>query len=117
MYLIPKRKAELTFSKDRCTQKSDCEFTVSAVEDSENMFIVSSREMNSTYIDEDGKGTYEFQQIEFLPIVKKAKHKIRLGDHLFFRKKIKKDQAIQVHVNSPNVIMYAACQTKCQVPD
>jgi hypothetical protein len=27
------------------------------------------------------------------------------------------DQSIQVHVNSPNVIMYAASHKKCQVPD
>lgn len=30
---------------------------------------------------------------------------------------MKKDQSIQVHVNSPNVIMYAASSDKCEVPD
>ena len=73
--------------------------------------------MNSTYIDQAGHGLYEFQEIEFLPITKKAQHKIRVGDNVFFKKSLKKDQFIQVHVNSPNVIMYAASRNKCEVPD
>ena len=42
---------------------------------------------------------------------------IRVGDNYFFNKTLKMDQSIQVHVNSPNVIMYAASHKKCQVPD
>lgn len=30
---------------------------------------------------------------------------------------VKQNEAIQVHINTPNAIIYAACSNKCQVPD
>jgi hypothetical protein len=36
---------------------------------------------------------------------------------VFFKRTIKKDEAIQVHINTPNAIIYGACRSKCQVPD
>lgn len=63
IYLVPKRKNELTLSKTSCPQKTDCEFTVNATLDTQNMVYVSGRQMNSTYIDENGQGLYEFEEI------------------------------------------------------
>ena len=81
------------------------------------MIYLSNTNMNATYIDpSNGKGIYEFQPIEFLPINKKFKHRISMGDNIYLRKTVKKDTAIQVHINSPNTIMYAACEATCQVP-
>lgn len=81
------------------------------------MIYLSNTNMNATYIDPaNGKGIYEFQPIEFITINKKFKHKINTGDNIYLRRKANKDQAIQVHINNPNTIMYAACEATCLVP-
>lgn len=81
------------------------------------MIYISSKDFNSTMINKDGKGIYEFQQIEFIKINKKAHHHIRLGDNVYFKKEVKKGKAFQVTINSPNVIIYASSAAKCDVPD
>lgn len=80
------------------------------------MVYVSSKEEQSTKLDEEGKGMFEFEEIEFISINKQIKHKIRLGDNIFLKKKIEKGKSYEINVNSPNLIIYAAAKSKCQVP-
>jgi hypothetical protein len=117
-YLVPRRNSELNLSKSTCSAKTGCEFTATALSDTENVIFISDTGMNATSVDsESGKGVYEFQPIEFITMTTKAKHRLRVGDNVYFRRQIKKGESVQVHINTPNAIMYAACQSKCQVPD
>lgn len=42
--------------------------------------------------------------------------KVSEGDNVYFRKEIKANQAFQVVVNTPNVIVFAASKEKCAIP-
>ena len=44
---------------------------------------------------------------------KKAKHKIRMGDNVYLKKKIEKGKTYELYINSPNVLVYAAIKSKC----
>ena len=39
-----------------------------------------------------------------------------MGDSVFFSKEIKKGKTYEVHINSPNVLIYAASKSKCEAP-
>ena len=52
-----------------------------------------------------------------MTVGQKIKRKIRTGDSIFLRKTVQKGKSYQVHINSPNTIIYAAAKSKCTVPN
>lgn len=46
----------------------------------------------------------------------KLTKKIREGEEIYIKKKLKEKQAIQATINTVNVMVYAASKSKCQVP-
>jgi hypothetical protein len=54
--------------------------------------------------------------VEYITVKGQAKHYLRMGDSVYYKKAVKKDKAFQVMINNPNAIIYAAAAQKCEVP-
>ena len=107
LYLIARKPDELNLSKEEALQSEDFEFTVTAKEASDNSLMLSPKKFEATEI-KNGKGLFEFEEIEFLSVDRKLSHRIRMGESVYMRKKMQRGKALQVAVNTPNVIIYAA---------
>ena len=81
------------------------------------LYLSSQNQTASVPLDDQGKGRYQFEEIEFMTVKHSFKHKIRLGESIFLRKEVQAGHSYKVQVNSANVLMYAAEKSKCHVPD
>lgn len=116
IYIVRKKQEEINVSQAECKAKVDCLFTVEAVNDTVNMLYISSKDLSSAMINKEGKGSYEFQEVEFITVKEQGRHYLRMGDSVYYKKAVKKDKAFQVMINNPNAIIYAASAEKCSVP-
>ena len=87
-------------SKSECSVREGCQIELVAMEDVNGMISWSE----------------SLPDQEVHTFTSEITHKIKEGDELYFQSALEGKKAIQVLVNSHNVLVYAASQTQCERP-
>jgi hypothetical protein len=92
-------------SAETCPTSTGCEFTVEALEDGQgNIYIGDSGVKNMSEIIVEG-----FEN--------RISARLHPGEERYYSHKIQDGHALQILINVPNAIVFAASKAVCPVPD
>jgi hypothetical protein len=91
-------------SEKSCEPKG-CTFEVEALETGKGSLYIGEGEVKNT------------KEIIVVPFEKSVSKKIREGEETYFSMKLKAKDSVQLLINTPNAIAYAASKTKCPTVD
>lgn len=101
MYIFVEDKKQFKASETSCETKG-CVFEVEALEDGKGSLYIGESESKNT------------KEIITIPFQGSVTRKIREGEEVYYSHKLKAKDAVQLLINTPNALAYAASKTKCE---